>query len=79
MVYGELESVFEVAEEFRKLGRAGVKREAFCPENGTTRKVILHVFHEFVAIAQCWVCQDMRRYCNADKRGAGGDKLRGDG
>ena len=67
-----------MAEEFCKLSWAGVKREAFCPEDGTARNVILHVFHEFVAIAQCWVSRDMRRYCNADKRGAGWDELRGD-
>ena len=67
-----------MAEKLSKLSRAGVKREAFCPENGTSREVILHVFHEFVAIAQGWVSQDMRRYSNADKRGSGGDELRGD-
>ena len=78
MVYGELESVFEVAEKLSKLSRAGVEREAFCSENGTSREVILHVFREFIAIAQSWVSQDMRRYGNADERGSCGDELRGD-
>ena len=78
MVYGELESIFEVAEKLSKLSRAGVEREGFCPENSTSRKVILHVFREFVAIAQSWVSQDMRRYGNADERGSCGDELRGD-
>ena len=78
MVYGELESVFEVAEKLSKLSRARVEREAFCPENGTFREVILHVFHEFIAIAQSWVSQDMRRYGNSDERGSCGDELRSD-
>ena len=67
-----------MAEEFCILGWAGVKREAFCPEDGTARNVVLHVFHEFVAIAQSWVSQDMRRYGNADERGSCGDELRSD-
>ena len=78
MVYGELESVFEVAEKLSELRRAGVEWEAFCPENTTSREVILHVFREFIAIVQRWVSQDMRRYGNADERGSCGDELRGD-
>ena len=78
MVYGELESVFEVAEELSELRRAGVEWEAFCPENGTSREVILHVFREFIAISRSWVSQNMRRYSNADKRGSCGNELRGD-
>ena len=76
MVYGELESVFEVAEKLSELSRAGVEWEAFRSENGTSREVILHVFREFIAIAQSWVSQDMRRYGNADERGSCGDELR---
>ena len=72
MVYGELESIFEMSEKLSKLSRAGVEREAFCPENRTSREVILHVFREFIAIAQSWVSQDMRWYGNADERGSCG-------
>ena len=78
MINWQLESVFKVAEKLSKLSRAGVEREIFCPENGTSGEVILHVFREFVAIAQSWVSQNMRWYGNADERGSCGDELRSD-
>ena len=78
MVYGELESVFEVAEKLSELRRAGVEWEAFCLESCTAREVILQVFREFIAISRSWYSKDMRRYSNADKGGSCGNELRGD-
>ena len=78
MVYGELESVFEVAEKLSKFGRAGIEWEAFRPEDCTPSEVVFQVFCEFIAIEQSWVSQDMRRYGNADEGGSCGDELRSD-
>ena len=78
MVNGQLESVFEVAEELSELRRAGVEWEAFCPEDCTASEVVLQVFREFIAISRSWYSKDMRRYSNADKGGSCGNELRGD-
>ena len=51
MVNGQLESVFEVAEELSKFGWAGVEWESFRPKDCTARETVFQVLRELVSIS----------------------------
>ena len=51
MVNGQLESVFEVAEELSKFGWTGVEWEFFSPEDGAAREAVFQVLRKLVSIS----------------------------
>jgi hypothetical protein len=55
MVDGYLEVLFQVSEEFRELRWAGVKWEAFGPEDRAAGDAVGHVFQEVLTVAGDWV------------------------
>ena len=57
MVNGKLEPIFQVEKEAGDFWRAGVKREAFCPEDRAAVDVVVHVFRERLAIGSGWLIQ----------------------
>ena len=59
MVDGQLESIFEVAEELSKFGWAGVLWESFRPEDCTAREAVFQVLHKLISIAEDWISGDM--------------------
>jgi hypothetical protein len=51
VVNGQLESIFEVAEELSKFGWAGVEWESFRPEDCTAREAVFQVFRKLISIS----------------------------
>ena len=73
MVDGYLEVLFQVSEEFRELRWAGVKWEAFSPEDRAAGDTVGHVVQEVLTVAGDWVSEVVRWDSDADGGSSSGD------
>jgi len=73
MVDGYLEVLFQVSEEFRELRWAGVKWEAFRPEDRAAGDTVGHVVQEVLTVAGDWVSEVVRWDSDADGGSSSGD------
>ena len=73
VVDGKLKPIFQVAEETGDFGRAGVKREAFRPEDRAAGDTVGHVVQEVLTVAGDWVSEVVRWDSDADGGSSSGD------